>query len=59
VVHEALPDDRDRFKAYISNRPLGIGLIAAPVSTVPCSWNHCDANIYSRAEWARLRLCVR
>lgn len=32
VVGEALPEDMDRFRTYLSNRPLGIGLIAAPVS---------------------------
>ncbi len=32
VVKEALPQDMPRFKTYLSSRPLGIGLIAAPVS---------------------------
>lgn len=29
VVAEALPGDRERFRAYMSNRPLGLGLIIA------------------------------
>jgi len=32
IVHEALPQDQDRFDGYMSHRPLGIALIAAPVS---------------------------
>ncbi|PTB73133.1 hypothetical protein M440DRAFT_1362307 [Trichoderma longibrachiatum ATCC 18648] len=28
IVNEALPHDRDRFRAYLSNRPLGFGIIA-------------------------------
>ena len=31
IVKEALPQDMPRFKIYLSSRPLGIGLIAAPV----------------------------
>ncbi|CVL08874.1 uncharacterized protein FPRN_14657 [Fusarium proliferatum] len=30
IVEEALPDDRERFKAYLSDRPLDLGLIASP-----------------------------
>lgn len=29
IVNEALPEDRDRFRAYLSSRPLGLGIIAA------------------------------
>lgn len=29
VVHEALPEDRDRFREYFSKRPLGLGIITA------------------------------
>ncbi|KAL7809835.1 P-loop containing nucleoside triphosphate hydrolase protein [Trichoderma aethiopicum] len=29
IVNEALPIDRARFRAYLSNRPLGLGIIAA------------------------------
>lgn len=29
LVHEALPDDRDRFREYFSKRPLGLGIITA------------------------------
>lgn len=31
VVREALPEDVNRFRAYLSDRPLGLGLIVAPV----------------------------
>ena len=34
VVAEALEDDRDRLRAYLSNRPLGIGLISGPVRPI-------------------------
>lgn len=27
IVNEALPDDRNRFRAYLSKRPLGLGII--------------------------------
>ncbi|EXM17002.1 P-loop containing nucleoside triphosphate hydrolase [Fusarium oxysporum f. sp. vasinfectum] len=30
IVEEALPDDRERFKAYLSDRPLDLALIASP-----------------------------
>ncbi|KAH8894849.1 hypothetical protein GQ53DRAFT_820525 [Thozetella sp. PMI_491] len=33
ILQEALPVDRDRFRRYMSSRPLGIGLIAAPGGT--------------------------
>ena len=29
IVEEALPGDRDRFRRYLSNRPLGLGIITA------------------------------
>jgi hypothetical protein len=32
LVEEALPQDRSRFRAYLSSRPLGLGLITSPVS---------------------------
>ena len=31
LVAEALPQDRERFRAYLSDRPLALGLIASPV----------------------------
>ncbi|KAG5762797.1 hypothetical protein H9Q72_009101 [Fusarium xylarioides] len=30
IIQMALPKDRTRFRSYLSNRPLGIGLIAGP-----------------------------
>ena len=27
IIAEALPEDRDRFRAYLGKRPLGLGLI--------------------------------
>ncbi|KAM0257022.1 hypothetical protein ACHAQJ_004617 [Trichoderma viride] len=33
IVNEALPEDRDRFRAYLSHRPLGLGIIAAGPGT--------------------------
>lgn len=35
LVEEALPQDRDRFEAYLSARPLGLALIASPVNLKP------------------------
>lgn len=29
IVNQALPDDRERFRAYLSYRPLDLGLIAS------------------------------
>lgn len=29
IVEEALPADRNRFRVYLSHRPLGLGLIAS------------------------------
>ncbi|KAL6861020.1 hypothetical protein J3F83DRAFT_767824 [Trichoderma novae-zelandiae] len=33
IVNEALPQDRVRFRAYLSSRPLGLGIIAAGPGT--------------------------
>ncbi|KAH0496386.1 hypothetical protein TgHK011_003749 [Trichoderma gracile] len=33
IVNEALPHDRDRFRAYLSNRPLGFGMITGGPGT--------------------------
>ena len=58
VVAEALEDDQDRLRAYLSSRPLGIGLIAGPVST---GTHRCSRVIgveltpCSREAWARQR----
>jgi hypothetical protein len=53
VVAEALEDDRDRLRAYMSNRHLGTGLIAAPVSALDFLGSF-DINSF-RAERARRR----
>ncbi|EHK15923.1 uncharacterized protein TRIVIDRAFT_1445, partial [Trichoderma virens Gv29-8] len=37
IVNEALPHDRERFRGYLSNRPLGLGIIAAKFRRVLCS----------------------
>ncbi|PTB63892.1 hypothetical protein BBK36DRAFT_1171340 [Trichoderma citrinoviride] len=37
IVNEALPHDRDRFRGYLSNRPLGFGMIAGRYGRVLCS----------------------
>lgn len=37
IVEEALPQDRVRFRGYLSNRPLGIGIITAVSVSLPVS----------------------
>ncbi len=62
LVEEVLPQDRARFAAYLSARPLGLALVSSPVSTYPVEYlmqctnknigrngqNNCDLHIHCR-----------
>jgi hypothetical protein len=35
MIEEALLEDRTRFRQYLSNRPLGLGIVAAVCPSIP------------------------